>query len=87
MVRIGQAVFDSDGDRLGTIQGFDRNGFRVQFGENVTVHPEGRASMAGEVELVWRCAACGEVGDIDEIPDSCPSCGAPREDLYYWIED
>jgi rubrerythrin len=41
----------------------------------------------GEAELTWRCWECGEMGAIETLPDECPSCGAPSEDLYYWIED
>jgi hypothetical protein len=37
--------------------------------------------------LLWRCSDCGAVGDIEDVPDACPDCGAPREHLYYWIED
>jgi Zn finger protein HypA/HybF involved in hydrogenase expression len=86
-VREGETVFNKDGERLGSIAGFDQRGFRVVFEKNVTVHPEARSSLSGEVELVWRCATCGEVGEIAEIPDECPGCDAPREELYYWIED
>jgi rubrerythrin len=42
----------------------------------------------GEAELMWRCWECGEMGRIEsELPDNCPSCGAAKEDLYYWQED
>jgi rubrerythrin len=31
---------------------------------------------------------CGEMGEIDEgIPETCPGCDAPKEDLMYWLED
>jgi hypothetical protein len=29
----------------------------------------------------------GEMRDVAETPDAYPSCGAPREDIYYWPED
>ena len=86
-VAVGDAVFNDSGEQLGTIRRVDQAGFRVEFASGVAVHPESRSSLSGEVELVWRCAACGEVGEIKDIPDACPSCGASREDLYYWIED
>ena len=36
----------------------------------------------------WRCEDCGEMGELtDELPAECPSCGSPREALYYWEED
>ncbi len=25
---------------------------------------------------MWRCGACGYVGDNEELPDNCPKCGA-----------
>jgi len=27
------------------------------------------------------------MGKIENIPDECPSCGAGREEIYYWQED
>lgn len=44
------------------------------------------------MEAVWRCSACGKMGSIDsggsgQVPDGCASCGAPKEYLYYCIED
>ncbi len=86
-VAVGQAVFNGSGEQLGTISRVDEEGFRVGFEDGVTVHPESLPPKSGEVELVWRCAVCGEMGEIEELPDECPNCDAPREDLYYWIED
>ncbi len=28
---------------------------------------------------VWKCAVCGYIHDGDEPPESCPKCGAPKE--------
>ncbi len=37
---------------------------------------------------MWKCGSCGEMGKLaDELPDSCPACGAQREELYYSEED
>jgi len=44
-------------------------------------------SKAGEKTLLWRCAECGELGDIDAVPQMCPSCGASGESIYYHQED
>lgn len=44
------------------------------------------SGMSGEA-LVWRCSVCGEMGEVDEIADGCPSCGAPETDLDYRTED
>lgn len=88
-VDVGEAVFDGDGNRLGTVRGFDEGGFYVTTEEGVRalsaehVAPGG----AGEAELMWRCWDCGEMGDVEDVPDECPACGAERESIYYWIED
>lgn len=38
--------------------------------------------------IMWRCQDCGEMGELEEdLPDECPNCSAPKEDLYYWEED
>ncbi len=39
------------------------------------------AGDAGEAELMWRYRECGEMGTIEDIPDECPSCNAPRRHL------
>jgi hypothetical protein len=88
-VSFGTEVFDADGTRLGMVRGFDEHGFYVSTdegiealsGEHITAGPP------GEGELMWRCWACGEMGDVGDLPEECPSCGAPKEDLYYWTED
>ena len=42
----------------------------------------------GTAYVMWRCWECGEMGEIGEqLPANCPSCDAPREELYYWAED
>ncbi|WP_123536191.1 DUF7130 family rubredoxin-like protein [Halosimplex salinum] len=85
----GQAVYDDEGIRLGTVRGFDEHGFYVTTDEGIgAMSGEHLATGgAGEAELMWRCWDCGEMGDIEELPDSCPACGAARESIYYWIED
>jgi len=85
----GQAIYDEDGTRLGTIRGFDEHGFYVSTDDGIeALSAEHIATgAAAEAELMWRCWECGEMGDIDEIPDTCPSCGAERESIYYWTED
>ena len=87
IVEVGQAVFTGAGDKLGTITGYDQRGFRVEYEAGVSGAAGSGVSASGEVELVWRCAVCGEVGEKEDIPAACPSCEAAREDLYYWIED
>ena len=88
-IAFGNEVFDEDGRRLGTIRGFDEHGFYVTMddgiealsGEHVT------AGEPGEATLMWRCWRCGEMGKIEDIPERCTNCGAPKEDIYYWTED
>jgi hypothetical protein len=88
-VGFGQSIYDDDGNRLGTVRGFDEHGFYVTTDDGVeALSSEHTATgAAGEAELMWRCWACGEMGDVTEMPEACPACGADREDLYYWIED
>ncbi|MFB6218830.1 MAG: rubredoxin-like domain-containing protein [Halobacteriaceae archaeon] len=90
VIDIGEAVYDADGERLGTVRGFDESGFVVTTLEGIealSVKHERSTGTVGEAELAWRCAECGEMGDIDTIPDACPGCGSGREQLYYWTED
>jgi len=89
-IGLGQAVYDDEGNRLGTVRGYIDDGFvvtgRVDAGQYSLAH-EHTPHDFGEAELLWRCSDCGELGDIDEVPDSCPSCGAPAESIYWWTED
>jgi len=88
-VDFGQTVYDDEGNQLGTVRGFDEHGFYVTTADGVAALSSEHitAGTAGQAELMWRCWECGEMGDVAEIPDACPSCGAPREDIYYWTED
>jgi sporulation protein YlmC with PRC-barrel domain len=87
---VGQTVYDADGTELGTVRGFDGDDVVVTTREGVealSVEHERAGGAFGEAELVWRCSRCGAIGELDDLPDGCPDCGAPREDLYYWTED
>ena len=81
----GQRVYSADGDELGVVGGLTERGFLVRAGENSLETEPGGA--LGEGYVVWRCADCGEVGDLDQLPESCPGCGADREALYALLED
>ncbi|ADQ65770.1 hypothetical protein C499_11221 [Halogeometricum borinquense DSM 11551] len=87
---IGTTVYTEDGDELGTVRGFDEDGFFVTTREGIaslSIEHERAGHEFGEAELMWRCANCGEMDTLDELPDSCPGCNAPKEELYYWTED
>ncbi len=89
-VMAGEAVYDDQGRKLGTVRGFDENGFYVttEVGvESLSVEHERSGHEFGEAELMWRCSECGEMGDVEDLPEECPNCGAPKEALYYWTED
>jgi Zn finger protein HypA/HybF involved in hydrogenase expression len=89
-VALGITVFDEDGNSLGTVQGIDEHGFYVTHEEGIEglSSEHRRTGTAGEAELTWRCSECGTIGKISEMPDEgCPDCGAPREAIYYYLED
>lgn len=87
----GEPVYDREGRLLGRVTGFTDEGFEIE-----TVDPDDPdrvdeeipSGKFGEGYLMWRCLECGEMGEIDEgFPESCPNCGAPREDLTEVVED
>ncbi|WP_224270559.1 DUF7130 family rubredoxin-like protein [Haloprofundus salinisoli] len=88
---LGKVVYDDEGTELGTIRGFDNAGFYVSMREGLEAMSIEHARSGhdwGEAHLMWRCTECGEMGEIgDGLPDQCPNCGTPKEDLYYWTED
>lgn len=88
---LGERIYDEDGEELGTIRGFDGAGFYVTMREGIeamSVEHVRSGHEFGEAELMWRCSKCGEMGELeDDLPEGCPSCGAAKEDLYYWTED
>jgi len=90
-VNFGATVYDAEGEKLGEVRGFDEHGFYVTATEGVEGLPLGHdrtEGTLGEADLMWRCWECGEMGLLaQELPSSCPSCGAAKEDLYYWTED
>lgn len=58
----------------------NKNETEVPIGE--PTEPEGRSPR------MWRCGACGEMGEFTgTLPSTCPSCDAAKEELYYWEED
>ena len=57
--------------------------------KNETELPIGEAQdVEAREHAMWRCGNCGEMGKLEEmLPEFCPGCTAPREELYYWEED
>lgn len=91
-LNFGTRVYDAEGRQLGTIRGFDADGFYVTLREGIeglsAAHVRAGTDASGEAELMWRCRSCGEMGDIEALPEGgCPNCGAPREELYYYTDD
>lgn len=35
----------------------------------------------------WRCKVCGYIHEGDEPPETCPVCGAPREEFEPYVEE
>ena len=87
----GTVVYTEDGTQIGRIRGVDEDGIYVTLRdgiEGLSVEHVRSGHEFGEAELMWRCWECGELGRLDsDLPDACPSCGAEREELYYWTED
>ncbi|MDX1744411.1 MAG: hypothetical protein R3324_00605 [Halobacteriales archaeon] len=87
---VGRTVYDEAGRDLGTIRGFDEDGFFVTTRDGIAALSIGHEHPShgfGEAELLWRCSECGAIGDITELPSSCPDCGASVESIYYLTED
>jgi ABC-type ATPase with predicted acetyltransferase domain len=86
-VDVGRVVYDDEGNELGTVRGFDDRGFYVTANEDVTVLEDEPTGHTRGDAIMWRCWECGEMGQIEDIPEECPSCGASKEEIYYWQED
>jgi hypothetical protein len=87
----GQVLYTEDGNAVGTIRGIEEGGVFLSTREGVealSVEHARSGHSFGAGELMWRCTTCGEMGEIDEgIPEECPNCGAPKEEIMYWTED
>lgn len=88
---IGATVYTENGEPLGTIRGLGDDGFFVTTrhgAAEMSIEHERSGHEYGGAELVWRCADCGEMGKIDsDLPETCPNCDTPKENLFYWTED
>lgn len=88
-VEIGDPVYNGAGHILGNVRGLDSAGFYVLAEDREAATPVTEIrDVTGTAYLMWRCWECGEMGELsDALPDQCPSCSAPKEELYYWAED
>lgn len=90
-VKIGQTVYDPEGNAVGAVRGVNEGGFFVSTRDGVeklSIQHARSGHNFGEAEIMWRCAECGEMGKISGgLPDTCPDCAAPKEGLMYWKED
>lgn len=87
---VGDRVYTRDGMLVGRVERVGQEGILVEPAEadESAELPTSTADRAyGETTIIWRCGQCGEVGSVESVPDNCPSCDAPREELYYSTED
>jgi rubrerythrin len=87
----GQTLYEESGKPVGQIRGIEEGGVFVTTREGVeamSIQHTRSGHSFGEAELMWRCADCGEMGEIEGgLPETCPGCGSSREHLMYWTED
>lgn len=89
-VLVGQTVYDDDGRPLGSVRGITDDGFTVATADGIEALSVAHGRAGHELargELTWQCAKCGAIGDIETLPETCPDCGAPPEEIFYRIED
>jgi rubrerythrin len=91
-VEPGESVYTETGRFLGRIAGITDDGFEVETVETSARDGVDQEELPGqefgEGYLMWQCGECGEMGELDEsIPESCPSCDAPREAISEVRED
>lgn len=89
MIEPGEVVYDSNRRPVGRVSGLTDKGFEAKMlhsDENEVEHLPGKEF--GEGYLMWRCGECGEMGELDDgVPEACPNCSAPREEISADIED
>jgi len=84
---VGEPVFSKDGTELGVVRELIDGGLVVSVDLDAGEHQRSTSGEFGEAYLMWRCMECGEMGDIESLPEQCPNCSVGRESLYYWTED
>ena len=88
---VGEDLYDSDGERVGSVRGHEEGGVFVSTREGIeklSVEHARSGHYFGEAYLMWRCMNCGEMGELDKgQPEQCPNCGIEQEHLEWWKED
>ena len=74
VLKPGQRVYDERDDEIGVIQGMTDTEIEISVNAGI------------ETAAIDRVTGT-EFGDIDERRSTCPNCGGPREDLYFYLED
>lgn len=87
----GEMLYTEDGAAIGEVRGVEEAGLFISLrdgAEALSIEHVRSGQSFGAAELMWRCIECGEMGEIDDgLPESCPNCAAPIENLMYWTED
>lgn len=88
-IKPGEVVYDSNRRPVGRVSGLTEEGFEAEIlGPDEAESEELPGKEFGEGYLMWRCGECGEMGELDEgMPEECPSCSAPREEISAVVED
>ncbi|WP_350355464.1 DUF7130 family rubredoxin-like protein [Halorarius litoreus] len=88
-IKPGEVVYDSNGRPVGRVSGLIDDGFEVEaMDPHESEVEELPGQEFGEGYLMWRCAECGEMGELErELPEACPNCSAPREAISPVQED
>lgn len=91
-VEPGETVFDDVGQPLGMVTATTEDGFEVETGTATDAQVDDQEELpgqgVGEGYIMWRCADCGEMGELEDgIPSQCPNCGASEEMLSEVVED
>ncbi len=55
--------------------------------QNIKIPPP--ESRGNAMVLIWKCTNCGNIFHLDNtiLPETCPSCGKPKEFFEQVIED
>ena len=88
-IELGEIVYDSNLRAVGRVSGITDEGFEAEtIDRDESELKERPGQEFGEGYLMWKCIECGEMDELEDgMPESCPSCGAPREAIFAIEED